>query len=98
MRKPRVIKVRRDQAVERDLHQEIEVELAEDPQCVARAFWSDLPVPQSPDERMKVPRSHQLRREFQRRPLLEREIISERHLTSLTDRRSHAIIAGVIPR
>ncbi len=98
MRKPRVIKVRRDQAVERDLHQEIEVELAEDPQCVARAVWSELPVPEPRDERMKVPRSRELCDEFQRRPLLEREIISERHLTSVTDRGSYAILAGVIPR
>ena len=96
MRKPRVIKVRRDQAVERDLHQQIEVELAEGPQCVARAFWSDLPVPQPRDQRMKVPRSHELRHEVQRRLLLGREIVSERslrrHLTSLADGKNHQVI------
>ena len=62
MRKPRVINVGRDQAVERDLHKQIEVELGEDPQCVARAFWSELPVLQPRDQRMKVPRGHELRR------------------------------------
>ena len=88
MRQPRVIKVGGDQAVERDLHQQIGVELGEDPQCVARAFWSELPVPQPRDQRIKVPRCHELRREFQRRLLLEREIISERHLSSVVDRRA----------
>lgn len=55
VRKPRVLKVRRDQAVERDLDQQIGVELGEDRQGVARAFWSDLPLPQPRDQRMKVP-------------------------------------------
>ena len=40
---------------------------------------------------MKVPRSHELRYEFQRRPLPGREIISERHLASLPDREGHQI-------
>jgi len=44
MCEPRVLKVGRDQAVERDLHQQIEVELGKDPQCVTRALWSDLPA------------------------------------------------------
>lgn len=89
MREPRIINVRRDQAVKRDLHQQITVELAEGPQRVARALWSDVSLPQPRDQRMKVPRSHESRHEFQRRPLLGREIISDCHLTSLPDRKSH---------
>jgi len=96
MRNRRFVKVGRDHAVERDLYQQIEVELGEDPQCVARAFLSDLPVPQPRDQRMKVPRSHEFRREFQRRLLLGREIISERHLGRVVDRSSRHIISGVI--
>ena len=87
MREPRIIKMRRDQAVECDLYQQIKVELGEDPQCVARAFRPDISVPHPRDQRMKVPRSHELRCEFHRRPLLERQIISERHLTRLLDRK-----------
>ena len=45
VRKTRVRKVHADQPVERDLHQQIHVELSEDSQRVARAFWSDLPTP-----------------------------------------------------
>lgn len=97
MRHPRVIKVRRDQAVERDLHQQIGIELGEDQQCVARGFWSEFAVPQPRDQWVKVPRRHELRREVQRRLILEREIISGRHLGSLAERESHQITSGVIP-
>lgn len=84
MRKPRVIKVRHDQAVERDLHQQIEVELAENPQRIAGAFWPEVTVPEPRDQRMKIPRIQELRRELQRRRLLLREIVSERHLNQAT--------------
>jgi hypothetical protein len=40
---------------------------------------------------MKVPRSYELRREFHRRPLFDREIIGERHLARLPDRKSPQI-------
>jgi hypothetical protein len=43
MREPGILKVGRDQAVERDLHQQIEVELAEDTEGVTRTLWSEFP-------------------------------------------------------
>jgi CRP/FNR family transcriptional regulator, cyclic AMP receptor protein len=100
MREPRVLKVGRDQAVERDLHQQVEVELAESPQCVARAFRSELLFPQPRDQRMKVSRGHELRHEVQRRLLLRGEIIisSDRHPTRLADRKSHPIISTLTGR
>jgi hypothetical protein len=49
MREAWVLKVGADQAVERDLHQQIGVELDQETQCVARQFWSDLAVPQPCD-------------------------------------------------
>jgi hypothetical protein len=55
MRKTRVLKVHADQRVERDLHHQIDVELCEDFQGVARAFRSDFSVPQPRDQRMKIP-------------------------------------------
>jgi hypothetical protein len=42
MREPAILKVGRNQAVERDPHQQIDVELGEDTQCVARTFRSEF--------------------------------------------------------
>lgn len=75
MRGPRLLKLGCDQAVECDLHEQIEVELAEGPQYLARATRSELTVPQPRDQRVKVPRGHESRRDFERRLLLERAII-----------------------
>lgn len=70
MRKPRILKVDLDQAVEGDLHQQIEIELGQDTQRVARALRSDFPPSQPRDQRMKVARSDELPHEFKRRTLL----------------------------
>ena len=66
----RVVKMGREQAVECDLHQQIGVEFGKDPKCVARALWSELPVPQPRNQRIKVPCSHEPRCQLERRPIL----------------------------